>query len=246
MSQMIEVGIELLRGCATRDHMRESKRPLLLLAGENTYVAFLQGALEASDFRTVSATDVTEALRLTRERQPELIVVNAALLDVRDVEGLDSFFAEAKAQEIPVLVIAHPVDRANGGARQSEMLTEPFTLKELLDRIRAVLDPSRQESGDRIAADAIVMDLAAHRVYLNGKPIDFSPIEYRLLQHFIAHPRRVFTREQLIEAVWGKNIHVVERAVDVQVSRIRRTLYRLSNRNYIRTVRGFGYSLDPD
>lgn len=226
--------------------MSEAKRPLLLLAGENTYVAFLQGALEASDFRTVSATDVAEALRLARESRPELIIVNAALLDIRDKEGLDSFFAEAKAKTIPVLVIAHAVERENGGARHSEMLNEPFTLKELVDRIRAILEPTKLERSDKIAAGAIVMDLAAHRVYLDGKPIDFSPIEYRLLQHFIAHPRRVFTREQLIETVWGKNIHVIERVVDVQVSRIRRTLYRLSGRNYIRTVRSFGYSLDPD
>jgi two-component system phosphate regulon response regulator PhoB len=226
--------------------MSEAKRPLLLLAGENTYVAFLQGALEASDFRTVSATDVTEALRLAREYRPELIIVNAALLDIRDKEGLDSFFAEAKAQTIPVLVIAHSVERVNGGTGHPEMLSEPFTLKELVDRIRAILEPNKLERNDKIEAGAIVMDLAAHRVYLDGKPIDFSPIEYRLLQHFIAHPRRVFTREQLIETVWGKDIHVIERVVDVQVSRIRRTLHRLSGRNYIRTVRSFGYSLDPD
>jgi len=115
-----------------------------------------------------------------------------------------------------------------------------------VDRIRAILEPDRLERNDKIEAGAIVMDLTAHRVYLDGKPIDFSPIEYRLLQHFIAHPRRVFTREQLIEIVWGKDIHVIERVVDVQVSRIRRTLHRLSGRNYIRTVRSFGYSLDPD
>ena len=203
--------------------MSEAKRPLLLLAGENTYVAFLQGALQASDFRTVSATDVAEALRLAREARPELIIVNAALLDIRDKEGLDSFFAEAKAKTIPVLVIAHAVERENGGTRHSEMLNEPFTLKELVDRIRAILEPNRLERNDKIAVGAIVTDLAAHRVYLDGKPIDFSPIEYRLCS-ILSPTRAGLHTRQLIEAVWGKNIHVIERVIDAKLGSAERCI----------------------
>jgi two-component system phosphate regulon response regulator PhoB len=133
----------------------------------------------------------------------------------------------------------------NTGA--DDYVTKPFSLDALTARIRALLRRAGAptEKGE-LRFDDIAMDLAAHRVTRGDRVLHLGPTEYRLLEYFMQHPRRVFTREELLDAVWGQNIHVELRTVDVHIRRLRKSLNNPGDRDVVRTVRSAGYALDAD
>ena len=124
-------------------------------------------------------------------------------------------------------------------------MTKPFSPTELVARVRAVLRRSRPSTAEEVLSYAgIHMDLAAHRVTRNARPIHLGPTEFRLLRHFLEHPGRVFAREQLLDAVWGHDVYVEPRTVDVHIRRLRKAINGVGEEDVVRTVRSAGYSLD--
>lgn len=150
---------------------------------------------------------------------------------------------------IPVLMLtarADEVDFVVGlDAGADDYVAKPFRLAELMARIRALLRRSSPAGrAETLAYEDLVMDLVAHRVARGGHPIHLGPTEYRLLRHFLSHPGRVFSREQLLDAVWGRDVYVEPRTVDVHIRRLRRAINARGEPDLIRTVRAAGYALD--
>ena len=142
---------------------------------------------------------------------------------------------------------AIPAIHAALDAGADDYVSKPFSPTELVARIRAVLRRIRPALADEALSYAdIVMDLVAHRVIRAGKPVHLGPTEFRLLRHFMEHPGRVFSREQLLDSVWGKDVYVEARTVDVHIGRLRKALNGKADADPIRTVRSAGYSLDLD
>lgn len=157
-----------------------------------------------------------------------------------------------ESRDLPVIMVTargEEGDRIRGlDTGADDYVTKPFAIGELLARIRALLRRSgpAQPQGQLVYSD-IEMDLAAHRVSRNGKAIHLGPTEFRLLRYFLEHPGRVFSREQLLNAVWGPNIYVETRTVDVHIRRLRKALNDVKGtRDIIRTVRAAGYALDSE
>ena len=133
----------------------------------------------------------------------------------------------------------------NTGA--DDYITKPFNMDALLARMRALLRRSNaMPTKGRLAFHDITMDLAAHRVSRNARPIHLGPTEFRLLEFFMQHPRRVFSREELLDAVWGPDIHVEPRTVDVHIRRLRKSINGPGELDLVRTVRAAGYALDTE
>jgi two-component system phosphate regulon response regulator PhoB len=154
-----------------------------------------------------------------------------------------------ETRDVPVIMLTargEETDRVRGlDSGADDYVAKPFSPAELVARVRAVLRRSRPSTAEDVLAYAgIQMDLAAHRVTRSGRPIHLGPTEFRLLRHFLEHPGRVFAREQLLDAVWGHDVYVEPRTVDVHIRRLRKAINGEGEPDVIRTVRSAGYALD--
>jgi two-component system phosphate regulon response regulator PhoB len=197
------------------------------------------------------ATDGEEAVTLAAETPPDLVVLDWMLPVMSGIEVCRQLRRKPKTRDVPVLMLtargeeADKVRGLNVGA--DDYLTKPFSLPELLARIRALLRRVQPaQSKGELTFEDITMDLTAHRVSRGERPIHLGPTEFRLLQFFLQHPRCVFSREELLNAVWGRDIYVEPRTVDVHIRRLRKALNGDDASDIIRTVRAAGYALDTE
>lgn len=225
-------------------------KPLILIAeDEAAVVTMLRYNLEKEGFLVCEAGDGEEALIVAAEQSPALILLDWMLPLVSGIEVCRRLRRGAETREIPILMLtargeeSDKIRALNTGA--DDYVSKPFSLPELLARIRALLRRTQpfQDKGLLEYAD-IVMDQASHRVSRAGKSLHLGPTEYRILQFLLQNPESVFSREALLKAVWGHDVYVEIRTVDVHIRRLRKALNEGGLPDVVRTVRAAGYALD--
>jgi two-component system phosphate regulon response regulator PhoB len=230
--------------------MNSALKPLILVVeDEADLVTLLSYNLEREGFRVITANDGEEALLLADERTPHLVLLDWMLPLMSGLEVCRQLRRNPKTRDIPVIMLtargeeADKVRGLNSGA--DDYLSKPFSPTELVARIRAVLRRAAPALAEELLRFSdISMDLAAHRVRRGGRDIHLGPKEFALLRHFMQHPGRVFSREQLLDIVWGHDVYVELRTVDVHIRRLRKALNETDDQDVIRTVRSAGYALD--
>lgn len=222
---------------------------ILIVEDEAALLTLLRYNLEKEGFEVGEAVDGGEALLMAAERRPDLMVLDWMLPTLSGIEVCRRIRRRPEARNLPIVMLTargEEADRIRGlNSGADDYVVKPFSPAELVARIRAVLRRLRPVLGDEVLRYAdLRMDLAAHRVTRDGAQIQLGPTEFRLLRHLMEHPGRVFTREQLLDSVWGPDIFIETRTVDVHVRRLRRALNGGQRPDLIRTVRSAGYALD--
>jgi two-component system, OmpR family, phosphate regulon response regulator PhoB len=226
--------------------------PLVLVVEDEAALAtMLRYNLEKQGFRVEEAGDGQEALILIGETQPDLVLLDWMLPVVSGIEVCRQIRRRSATRDLPVIMVTartedqDAVRGLNTGA--DDYITKPFSMDALLARMRALLRRSNSlPAKGRLVFHDINMDLAAHRVQRNNRAVHLGPTEFRLLEFFMQHPRRVFSREELLDAVWGPDIHVEPRTVDVHIRRLRKSINGDGELDVVRTVRAAGYALDTE
>jgi two-component system phosphate regulon response regulator PhoB len=216
---------------------------------EDALATLVQYNLEKEGYRVVVAADGEEGMLQIDERLPDLVLLDWMLPKLSGIEVCRRIRGRPETRNLPIIMLTargEETDRVRGlDTGADDYMTKPFSMVELIARIRAVLRRIRPGlADDRINHGDIVIDRVAHRVRRAGTEIHLGPTEFRLLDHLMQHPGRVFSREQLLDAVWGSDVYVEARTVDVHVGRLRKALNLEGTVNPIRTVRSAGYSLD--
>ena len=224
---------------------------ILLVEDEQPLVEVIRYNLEREGYRTAVATDGEEALLLMEEEPPDLVILDWMLPKLSGIEVCRQIRQQKHSRRLPVIMLTargEESDRVRGlDAGADDYVTKPFSPKELNARVRAILRRTRPaDTDERLNYGDIVMDLAAHRVAREGRPVRLGPTEFRLLKVLMEHPGRVFSRERLLDAVWGRDVYVEPRTVDVHILRLRKALNAGGRADVIRTVRGVGYALDAN
>ncbi|GAA0767148.1 MAG: phosphate regulon transcriptional regulator PhoB [Brevundimonas sp.] len=222
---------------------------ILVMEDEDALATLLQYNLEKEGYDVAVASDGEEGMLQVDERTPDLILLDWMLPKLSGIEVCRRIRGRAETRNLPIIMLTargEETDRVRGlDTGADDYMTKPFSMTELTARIRAVLRRIRPGlADDRVNHADIIMDRVAHRVSRAGKEVHLGPTEFRLLDHFLKHPGRVFSREQLLDAVWGSDVYVEARTVDVHVGRLRKALNVEGTVNPIRTVRSAGYSLD--
>ena len=201
--------------------------------------------LMRAGFDTVEAEDCRQAREMLADEQPDLALIDWMLPDMSGLELTRMLKRDNEHEDLAVIMLTARADEHDkvsgleGGA--DDYITKPFSPRELVARIQAVMRRSKSSSGEQIAAGTVTLDPAGHRVTASGANVQLGPTEYRLLKFFMTHPDRVYSRTQLLDRVWGANVYVEERTVDVHVRRLRKALSSHGADQYIQTVRGAGY-----
>ena len=222
---------------------------ILVMEDEDALATLLSYNLEKEGYRVVVAADGEEGMLQIDERLPDMVLLDWMLPKLSGIEVCRRIRGRVETRNLPIIMLTargEESDRIRGlDTGADDYLTKPFSMSELIARIRAVLRRIRPGlADDRINHGDIVIDRVAHRVRRSGQEIHLGPTEFRLLDHLMQHPGRVFSREQLLDAVWGSDVYVEARTVDVHVGRLRKALNVEGTVNPIRTVRSAGYSLD--
>ena len=201
--------------------------------------------LGRAGFDTIEAADCRVAREMLVDERPDLALIDWMLPDMSGLELTRMLKRDKENDDLAIIMLTARSDEYDkiagleGGA--DDYVTKPFSPRELIARIQAVLRRANAGNSENVSAGILELDTAGHRVVANGKEIKLGPTEYRLLKFLITHPDRVYSRTQLLDRVWGANVYVEERTVDVHVRRLRKALAAESADDYIQTVRGAGY-----
>lgn len=221
---------------------------VLVVEDESAQREVLKYNLEAEGFDVVMAENGDEAMLLVAEENPDLIVLDWMLPNVSGIEVCRRVKANPDTRAIPIIMLSarsEETDRVRGletGA--DDYVVKPYSVVELMARLRTQLRRTRPTTmGERLSFEDIILDSGEHRVFRAGQPLHLGPTEFRLLATLMEKPGRVWTREQLLDRVWGRDIYVDTRTIDVHVGRLRKALMVNGGGNPVRTVRGTGYSL---
>ena len=224
--------------------------PLILVVEDEPALAtLLRYNLEKEGFLVAEAHDGEEALLQLSERTPDAVLLDWMLPQVSGLEICRRIRRTPQWRTLPVIMLTAKGEEADrvrgleGGA--DDYVVKPFGVTELVARLKAVLRRARPTTGAETLRYAdLVMDLASHRVTRNGDSVHLGPTEFRLLRVLLERPGRVFSREQLLDAVWGRESEIEPRTVDVHIRRLRKALNEDARRDLIRTVRAAGYAVD--
>jgi len=225
------------------------KPSVLIVEDETGLVELLRYNLERAGFDVGVAGDGEEAMTAIAEHRPDLVLLDWMLPLMSGIEVCRQIRRQSDTANLPIIMLTargEEGDRIRGlDAGADDYVAKPFSPTELISRIRAVLRRIRPALTDQVLTYAdLRMDLAAHRVTRGGRNVHLGPTEFRLLRYLMEHPGRVFSREQLLDAVWGKDVYVEARTVDVHIRRLRKALNGDDSPDVIRTVRAAGYALD--
>lgn len=222
---------------------------ILIVEDEEPLTLLLRYNLEAEGYEVDAAARGDEAQLRLQETAPDLVILDWMLPGLSGIELCRRLRARPETKQLPIIMLTargEESERVRGLATGADdYIVKPFSVPELLARVAALL---RRAAPERVASvlayGDIELDREKRRVARSGRPIDLGPTEYRLLEFFLEHPGRVFSREQLLDGVWGRDIYIDERTVDVHIGRLRKLLNLGREQDPIRTVRGAGYALD--
>lgn len=222
---------------------------ILIVEDEQDLAVMLRYNLEAEGFQVQSALSGDEAAILLRETTPDLILLDWMLPGLSGIELCRRWRAREETASIPIIMLTargEEDERIRGLATGADdYVVKPFSIPELLARINALLRRANpQLVASVMKAGDLELDRTNHRVRRSGREVHLGPTEYRLLEYLMRNPGRVYSREQLLNGVWGTDVFVDERTVDVHVGRLRKAINRGRNSDPIRTVRGTGYAFD--
>jgi len=223
-----------------------SARHILIVEDERPIREMIAFGLRRSGFEVSEAADVSAARASIADRRPDLVLVDWMLPEMSGLELTRALKRDKETQELPIIMLtarAQEQDKVLGlDSGADDYVTKPFAARELLARINAVLRRAAAGSGEeRVEADGLVLDAASQRVTVGEQTVPLGPTEYRLLSFFMTHADRVYSRTQLLDRVWGGNVYVEERTVDVHIRRLRKALEAFQYDRFIQTVRGSGY-----
>ena len=227
-----------------------SRLRLLLVEDDPALTDLLQWHFDREDFEVVHTSDGEEALLLAAEAPPDIILLDWMIEGVSGLEVCRRLRRAPATAGVPVIMLTgrtEEADRVKGlenGA--DDYVTKPFSPRELIARVRAVLRRARPVPNEQLRLADLEMDLVQHKVRRGGRSIALGPTEFRLLRHFLENPARVFSRERLLDAVWGRDREIEPRTVDVHIRRLRQAINLEGRPELIRTVRSAGYALDDD
>ncbi len=223
-----------------------SARQILIVEDEKPIRDMIAFALKRAGYDVQEAGDCRAARNMLADRRPDLMLVDWMLPDMSGLELTRQLKRDAATRELPVILLtaraaeADKVAGLEGGA--DDYITKPFSPRELLARIQAVLRRSAGSAGEeQIDFEGLELDKASHRVSAGERTIPLGPTEYRMLEFFMSHPDRVYSREQLLDRIWGGNVYVEERTIDVHIRRLRKALEDTGHDRLVQTVRGAGY-----
>jgi len=219
---------------------------VLVVEDEEAIREMLLMVLEQADFSVQAASDTQQALNLLSAHVPDLILLDWMLPGMSGVEWAKRLKKDKIYGDIPVILVTargEEEDKVRGlDVGADDYVSKPFSPRELIARIRAVLRRSGKfGKNGRIVVGGIALDSDEHRVSIDGNDLAVSPTEYRLLEFFLTHAGKVYSRTQLLDQVWGRSTFIEERTVDVHIRRLRKILSEHGREDLIQTVRGFGY-----
>ena len=221
-------------------------KQILIVEDEKPIRDMIAFGLRRAGFDVREAEDCSAARASIADNRPDLLLVDWMLPDQSGLELTRAIKRNKDTEDMPVIMLTARADEHDkvsgleGGA--DDYVTKPFSPRELLARINAVLRRSSTVgTGGTIESGGLVLDAAGHRVTVDGQTVTLGPTEYRLLNFFMEHPERVYSRGQLLDRVWGGNVYVEERTVDVHIRRLRKALEPFGRDGLIQTVRGSGY-----
>ncbi|NDV99239.1 phosphate regulon transcriptional regulator PhoB [Salipiger sp. PrR002] len=228
--------------------MAADQPTVLVVEDEAAQREVLRYNLEAEGFRVAAAGNGEEALVLLDEENPDVVVLDWMLPNLSGIEVCRQIKTRTETRSLPVIMLSarsEEVDRIRGlDTGADDYVVKPYSLRELMARVKAQLRRARPSAaGLRLEFEDIVLDAETHRVMRGGQELKLGPTEFRLLSTFMEKPGRVWSREQLLDRVWGRDIYVDTRTVDVHIGRLRKALGAHGGEDLLRTVRGAGYAL---
>jgi two-component system phosphate regulon response regulator PhoB len=221
-------------------------RQILVVEDETPIREMITFVLEQNGFNAIEAEDYDEGLQKVKDPYPDLILLDWMLPGGSGVKLAKTLKQNEYTRDVPIIMLtarADEDDKVKGfEVGVDDYITKPFSPKELIARIKAVIrrvSPTSLE--EAIDFQGMKLDPVAHRVSINDSPLDLGPTEFRLLHFFMTHTERVYSREQLLDNVWGTNVYVEDRTVDVHIRRLRKAISGAGHEDFIQTVRGSGY-----
>ena len=228
--------------------MTNPEAKILIVDDERAIREMVCHALDSDGFACLEASDAHKAEVVLSKTPPDIILLDWMMPGISGIDFVRALRRNESTRHIPVIMLTAKTEEQDmvrgldNGA--DDYLTKPFSTRELMARIRALLRRSHNhDDQEKISIAGLSLDNQAHRVTGKGKPVDLGPTEYKLLAFFMSNAERVFSREQLLNNVWGDNIYVEERTVDVHIRRLRKALEITGHDNLVQTVRGAGYRL---
>jgi two-component system phosphate regulon response regulator PhoB len=223
-----------------------SAKHILIVEDERPIREMISFGLKRAGFEVIEAENCQEAREMIVNHRPDLALIDWMLPDMSGLELTRALKRDRETRDLPIIMLTARAEEGDkiagleGGA--DDYVTKPFSPRELLARINAVLRRVGPNGhGERIEFGGLSLDSASHRVLAGKNTIPLGPTEYRMLEFFMTHPERVYTREQLLDRIWGGNVYVEERTIDVHIRRLRKALEEFGYDRLIQTVRGTGY-----
>lgn len=223
-----------------------ARHKILIIDDEPAIREMITVALEIADFDVLEAENAQDGHALIVDLRPDLILLDWMLPSVSGIELARRLKRDDSTAEIPIIMLTAKSSEDNktqgldGGA--DDYITKPFSTRELVSRIKAVLRRSSATATEKaITIEGLCLNPISHRITAHNQPVNMGPTEYRLLEHFMSHPERAYSRVQLLDQVWGANVYVEDRTIDVHIRRLRKALEPFGFDGFIQTVRGTGY-----
>ncbi len=230
----------------SQQHETDMAVKILIIEDEAAIREMVDMSLAAAGFEVFQAESGEEGFSLLNEHVPDLILLDWMLPGMSGIDFARRIKKDPLCSEIPIIMLTargEEEDKVRGlDSGADDFITKPFSPRELVSRIKAVLRrASPMSSVEVVEVDGLKLDPLSHRVTANEEKVDMGPTEFRLLHFFMTHPERVFTRGQLLDNVWGTNVYVEERTVDVHIRRLRKAIAGTGHDRLVQTVRGAGY-----